>query len=79
MQLVVVARRKSPSGHTSITYRLRAVTLYAQTLTDMQSHEVQSPEAFPHLDLAPPARVASNLRYGRALLRHWSRDPIGTS
>ena len=41
MQPVVVARRESSSGHTSITYRLRAITLYAQMLTDMQSHEVQ--------------------------------------
>ena len=74
MQFVVMAGFERASGHAAVTDRLGAITLYAQMLIDTRSHELHSrAEAFPHLHLAPPARVASNLGDARALLRHWSR------
>lgn len=71
MQLVVVARLERASGQAAITDWLSAITLFARMLIDTRSHEAQS--RLPHLYLAPPARVASNLGDARALLRHWGR------
>ena len=78
MQLVVVARFERASGQAAITDRLRAITLFCSDVINRHAISLMrpsrpSPEAFPHLHLAPPARVASNLSDARALLRHWSR------
>ena len=56
MQFVVVAGIARASGQAAITYRLGAITLFAQMLTYTQRNTVRELQRlFPHLHLAPPA------------------------